>query len=300
MNDAFPAGVALVAGGLATLNPCAFPLLPAFLSLYVGAGEQQLPRAPNRMAQGLLVGLLVAVGFMGVFAVVGLPVAYGVALVADAVPWMGMTVGLGLLALGGLGLAGVRVGVAVANPVRPGHDRRLRTMLIFGAGYGIASLGCTLPVFLTLLASAAGTAGAAGSVAVFAAFGSGMALVLMALGVAAALLDQGLTRALRRLLPHMHRIAAGLLMIAGAYLTYYWARVQLGPAATLASDPLVGLVTKFTARLMLLASSAGLLIVAGAALLVVSAVTVSWLRMRRQRTGTGTATVAQGGSSRER
>jgi cytochrome c biogenesis protein CcdA len=300
VNDAFPAGIALVAGGLATLNPCAFPLLPAFLSLYVGADDQQLPRAPNRIAQGLLVGLLVVGGFLGVFAVVGLPVAYGVTVVADAVPWMGMAVGLGLLTLGGLELAGRRIGVAVANPVRPDHDRRLRTMLVFGAGYGIASLGCTLPVFLTLLASAAGTGGAAGSVAVFAAFGSGMALVLMALGVAAALLDQGLTRGLRRLLPHMHRIAAGLLIIAGAYLTYYWARVHLGPAATLASDPLVGLVTKFTARLMLLTSSAGLLIVAGAALVVVTAVTVTWLRARRQRTGTGAGTFAQEGSSRER
>ncbi len=122
----------------------------------------------------------------------------------------------------------------------------------------------------------------------------------MALGVAAALLDQRLARGLRWLLPHMHRIAAGLLMIAGAYLTYYWARVRLGPTATLASDPLVGLVTKFTARLTLLASSAGLPIVVGAALVVVTALTVTWLRARRRRTGTGAATVVQKGSSRER
>lgn len=53
------------------------PLLPAFLSFYVGADEEYLPPAPARVAQGLLVGFLVSTGFLGVFAVVGLPISYG-------------------------------------------------------------------------------------------------------------------------------------------------------------------------------------------------------------------------------
>src|SRR5438876_8125830 len=43
--NAVPASVALVAGGLAVINPCGFPLLPAFLSFYLGADEHELPRA---------------------------------------------------------------------------------------------------------------------------------------------------------------------------------------------------------------------------------------------------------------
>ena len=56
-----PISIAFVAGGLATLNPCGFPLLPAFLSFYAGADEARLPRAPSRVLQGLFVGLLVTV-----------------------------------------------------------------------------------------------------------------------------------------------------------------------------------------------------------------------------------------------
>src|SRR5205823_1067312 len=73
--NAVPVSVALVAGGLAVVNPCGFPLLPAFLSFYLGADEQTLPRAPTRILQGLLVGGLVAAGFLGLFALVGLPVS---------------------------------------------------------------------------------------------------------------------------------------------------------------------------------------------------------------------------------
>ena len=50
-----PIALALVAGGFATLNPCGFALLPALLSFYVGAEEEDLPRAPTRALQGVLV-----------------------------------------------------------------------------------------------------------------------------------------------------------------------------------------------------------------------------------------------------
>src|SRR2546421_7554708 len=105
-----PVSIALVSGGLAVVNPCGFPLLPAFLSFYLGAEERQLPRAGTRLLQGLVVGGLVTVGFLGLFAVVSLPVSFGVGLVARAVPWAGLTTGA-LLTLAGLAaLSGRRVG----------------------------------------------------------------------------------------------------------------------------------------------------------------------------------------------
>src|SRR5204862_2688084 len=84
--NAVPVSVALAAGGLAVINPCGFPLLPAFLSFYLGADEHELPRAPTRILQGLLVGALVSIGFLGLFALASLPVSFGVALVARAIP----------------------------------------------------------------------------------------------------------------------------------------------------------------------------------------------------------------------
>jgi cytochrome c biogenesis protein CcdA len=96
-----PVSIALVAGGLAVVNPCGFPLLPAFLSFYLGADDRRLPSAPTRVLQGLLVGALVAAGFLGFFALVGLPVSYGVGAIARAVPWAGLVTGAAL-ALAGL------------------------------------------------------------------------------------------------------------------------------------------------------------------------------------------------------
>jgi cytochrome c-type biogenesis protein len=260
------------------VNPCGFPLLPAFLSFYVGADERALPRASTRVAQGLAVGLLVTVGFLGVFALVGLPVTYGASVVADAVPWTGLAVGGLLVAAGAVLIAGRHIGTRIPGRSLAPQGRGAGALLLFGAGYGVASLACTLPVFLTVLgASLAGTA----PLFAFAAFGAGMAIVLMSLSLAAALLRQGIARFLRGLLPYMERIAGALLVVAGAYLVYYWARIEFGPSETLADDPLVGFVTRFTAELQNAAEGRAALVLLTAALVVgLAAATVAVRRAR--------------------
>lgn len=299
MTGEVPLSIALVAGGLATLNPCGFPLLPAFLSFYVGAEEGRLPRAPSRIAQGLLVGLLVTAGFVAVFAAVGLPITYGADAVADAVPWAGLAIGV-VLALAGLAaLAGRRVSLRIANPFRVDREPGLATMVLFGAGYAVASLGCTLPLFLALLGASLGAGGTGQTAGVFAAYAVGMGAVLMALSLAAALAREGLAHGLRRLLPHMSRIAGALLVVAGGYLVYYWLRLELGPSATLADDPVVGFVMRFTGRLQALAHGQGRAVVITAASIVALALVAGlWQlaggRARRRALEDGTAVGKEG------
>lgn len=283
MTGGVPLTIALVAGGLSTLNPCSFPLLPAFLSFYVGADEQRLPRAASRAPQGLLVGLSVTLGYLAVFALVSLPITYGVRIVADALPWLGAAIGILLAGAGLLALAGRSVSFSPALRAPFVRKRGLETMVLFGAAYGTASLGCALPLFLALVGSSLSAQGDGGAVAVFLAFAAGIALMLTAVSVAAALAREGLAGRLRRLVPYVTRASGALLVLAGGYLTYYWLRLELGPNATLADDPIVGFGTRFTARLQALAAGEGELVVISAALMVLLAVAWAALSKRRDR-----------------
>jgi cytochrome c-type biogenesis protein len=272
-----PLSLALVAGGLSVLNPCGFPLLPAFLSFYLGADEEQLPPAPTRVLQGLVVGGLVTIGFLGLFAVVGLPISLGVSALSDAVPWAGIVTGVVLVVVGLFALADFRIPVPLQLRMPVVRERRAGAMLLFGVGYGAASLGCTLPLFLTLVGASVGGA----NVTAFVAYGAGMALVLMAISVLVALLRDGVARAVRPVLPYLGRISGVLLVAAGLYLVYYWARLEFGDTATVADDPIVSFGVRFSARLRDLADGSGTAVIVGAAAVVLLAA-VGGLWQRRQ------------------
>jgi cytochrome c-type biogenesis protein len=77
-----------------------------------------------------------------------LPVSYGVGAIARAVPWAGFATGAALAFAGLLTLLGRHLRLPTQPRVRARRERRLGAMLLFGIGYGAASLGCTLPLFL--------------------------------------------------------------------------------------------------------------------------------------------------------
>jgi cytochrome c-type biogenesis protein len=292
MSNSIPFSIALTAGGLAVVNPCAFPLLPAFLSFYLGTDEERLPAAPTRAVQGLIVGALVAAGFLVVFAAVGLPLSLGLSAIADAVPWLGLATGAALACAGVLALVGISVHLPARLQLRPrrvGRSRTVGAMLLFGVGYGAASLGCTLPIFLALVGASLGAA----KLTIFTAYAAGMTLVLMALAVTVAFTRQGIARFLRRLLPHIGRLAGLLLVASGGYLVYYWYRLRFGNQLTLADDPVVGFASRYSGQLESFARQHGTPFIAVAAAAVVLALLLGLRQHWRTAARTSSGTVPE-------
>jgi cytochrome c-type biogenesis protein len=276
-----PLGLALIAGGLSTLNPCGFALLPALLSFYVGAEEKDLPRAPTRLLQALLVGAVVSAGFLAVFSVVGLPITLGARRVTDAIPWAGIALGVVMAVVGAAVFFGKRVSLSIRHSMVATRERRPKAMFLFGAGYGIASLGCTLPVFLALIGASLASRGTLAGLAIFGAYALGMAIVLTALSLGAASLRIGLANRMGRLIPHMGRISGALLFLVGSYLAYYWSRARFAAPGTTSDDPLVGFVQAFTNRVQVWAASGGgRWLILGAGVAVASAAVIAYWKPR--------------------
>ena len=68
-----PLGFAFAAGMVSAVNPCGFAMLPAYLGLYLGSGDQNRPENNplRQVAQALLIGLSVAAGFVVLFGLAG-------------------------------------------------------------------------------------------------------------------------------------------------------------------------------------------------------------------------------------
>lgn len=216
---------AFSAGMVATVNPCGFAMLPAFVAYYLGGGQAAVESDGQRLWRALQVSLALAAGFVLLFAVVGGVIALGGRAVIRAMPWLGLTVGVGLVALGLAMLKGwepwQRI-VGYLPTVRAPRGRSVGDVFLFGLAYGVASLSCTLPVFLVVVGSAVTAAGAAGGLAQFTSYGLGMASVLTAVTLGATFFHDAVARFLRQLLPYMHQVSAVFVTLAGGYLIYYW------------------------------------------------------------------------------
>ena len=114
------------------------------------------------------------------------------------------------------------VGVLAASASRSRRQRNLGNAFVFGIGYAVGSLSCTLPIFLVVVGGALGAAGFLASFSQFVAFALGMGVVVIAITIGAAIFRDGVARFLRGVLPHVHRASSLFLVGAGGYLIYYW------------------------------------------------------------------------------
>ncbi|HEX4905814.1 MAG TPA: cytochrome c biogenesis CcdA family protein [Acidimicrobiales bacterium] len=219
MIDA-PFAYAFTCGLVAAVNPCGFPMLPAYLSYFIGLDDEGTDRG-GRVLRAIASAGAVSLGFLAVFATLGIPINAGVTAIYEVMPWLTIVIGALLIALGVAMLAGWKPIVLLPRLDRGGRSRRFGSMVLFGVSYAIASLGCTLPVFLIVVAGTVERSNPLSGALAFLTYCLGMTVVLMTVSVAIALARDGLVRRLRELTRFVDRASGALLVAVGAYLIWY-------------------------------------------------------------------------------
>ncbi|MGI9595817.1 MAG: cytochrome c biogenesis CcdA family protein [Acidimicrobiales bacterium] len=228
-----PLGLAFAAGLVATLNPCGFAMLPAYLSYFMGLDDRSQEAAADEpdgddsgrggaIAESLRVGGIVSLGFLVVFGVTGLLINIGVRSIIDWIPYMALVIGLVMIVLGVAMFRGYQLNIGFLKVRGGGTSRDGKSIFGFGVSYALASLSCTLPVFLSVVVgSIAGTNFISGFLT-YIAYGLGMSALLMAVTLAVAFAKQRVVRGLRMMLRYVQKISASFLVIAGIYITWFW------------------------------------------------------------------------------
>ena len=229
-NVGIKLGFAYAVGAASAVNPCGFAMLPAYLGLYVSGGSQDEDRRNlvKLVGKAIMVGLSVSVGFVALFGAVGLILAFGSqAVVVAALPWVGLTVGILLIGAGAYMAGGGKIYTSLAQraAARIGDPGQLNVpgYALFGVSYGLASLSCTLPLFLAVLGVGAGlSSGFLETLGQFLLYAAGMGSVIMALTLGMAVARSVLVRWMRAALPYVGVVGAWLMVVAGTYIVFYW------------------------------------------------------------------------------
>ena len=144
-------------------------MLPAYLSYFMGLEEDQTSRS-RAMRSALAVGAVVSTGFLVVFGLAGLLITAGFRFVIGAIPWFAVVVGVGSSPWGLRCSSGREMTIGLPRARRAASGRRYRSVFLFGVSYAVASLSCTLPVFLTVVATQVTRGSFASGVATFLAY----------------------------------------------------------------------------------------------------------------------------------
>lgn len=269
--------LALAAGMLGAVNPCGFALLPAYLSVLLVSDSASPRRAVLR---ALRCTLALTLGYVVVFGAFGLVLTPVAAELQPRLPWLTVVLGLLLAGLGvrlTLGFSLPTLGVRA--PVLTGSTW---SMVVFGAAYAIASLGCAVGPFLALVATSLRASTLLSGLGLFLAYALGMGLVVGVTAVAVALLRSSLITRARPMLAVVPRLGGAILVLSGLYVAYYgWYELRLTRNLRLAGrDPVVAFASDVQQRVAGWVDAAGPVPLAVALTLLLVAVVVS----RRGRT----------------
>lgn len=236
-----PLGYAFGAGMVSAVNPCGFAMLPAYLGLFLGSRDLVTVSSSggyvadtavanvdvaSQVARAVLVTAAVTAGFVLLFGGVGILISAAGQLIVSLVPWIALGIGGVLVLLGISMLLGrhvstdfaARIAARIGNPGTVG----LKGFFVFGVAYAVASLSCTLPIFLTVVGGSLAVSSFGPSVVQFISYALGMGLIVLLLTIGIAVFKGAVVAMLRQAVPYVERVSAALLIVAGTYIVYYW------------------------------------------------------------------------------
>lgn len=269
-----PFALAFTAGLVATVNPCGIAMLPVYLSYFLGTDAEEPRSGAGTVGRALTIGAVVSLGFLLVFGAAGALLTVGVREVVGVMPWAALVVGAAIALLGVAMLFGFELAVDLPKLGRGGGGRGYGAAFTFGISYAVASLSCTLPIFLAVVAGTIPTLSLAAGIATFVVYGLGMSLVLLVLTLGIALGQRSIVRRVRASAQYVNRVAGGILVVAGGYIVYFWSSNLAGGGLT-QSDPVV-FVERLSSRLTNAIGGAPVLLGVGLASVVVAALVYAW------------------------
>ena len=244
---AFP----LAAGLIAAFNPCGFAMLPAYLSYFLGLESDNSDEREVGILNGLKVSLTLSLGFVFVFAIIGI-------LTNTIISEASIEKQAGYITLG-IGIILVLVGVAMVAGYHPvlnvprihmgTSNRQLPSIFLFGISYAFVSIGCSAPIFFLTVGGSFSRDGIINGSAVFISYALGMSIVITVLTIGISIARSSITEKYKSIMKYLNPISGIFLSISGFFLSAYgWWEIQVS-RGNYGTNPLVDLSLRGSGRL---------------------------------------------------
>ncbi len=224
--------LAVITGIASFFSPCAFPLLPSYLSFYATAGRDG--NLTGERGRALSLGLAAAAGVVTFTLILGAIIGLLGAGTAKAlsisgpetsqfVRWFRGGVGVILVALGAAQWFNVTLKPGLADSLawrtRPNRGGKggATSLYFYGLGYNAAGMGCTGPILAGLTVFAFSTGGFSAALTAFVIFALTMGGLMLLISGLVATSQETLIRRLKASTPRIKQVTSILLVLVGLF-----------------------------------------------------------------------------------
>jgi cytochrome c-type biogenesis protein len=250
--------LAAVAGVSTFFSPCAFPMFPGYMGLFLRLNTGTNDPAPSSaeekykgaLRRALSAGSITALGMIIVFLIIGVALVFAANLIGGNIQDLLLVVGIILVALGALlftdlqywrvitplqGLWHRMTGKdtsapAVAAPVATPSEGKAFYLKLFGygMGYAAAAAGCVFPVILSAIVAGMALGLLDGIINILI-YSLTAALLMIAVTVILGVAGARYVNQLKAYTPVIKKVSAAVLVIVGIYLIYFFYTAWVHP-----------------------------------------------------------------------
>ena len=225
--DIFNLGYSFIAGVLAAINPCGIVMLPAYLSLYVYSNSDDNDiTTSKKIRNSLNIILFVGVGFVALFSLSAIIVSLSSELIGDLIPFLSILLSMLILYFGIGELKGEQIFSSKISSLssKIGNPKNTNPIgfILFGVSYGLASVGCALPIFISVVTKSINAQSNQRIFLDFISYSLGM-LSVIAILTAATFISINSTKKLNNFFRKWSYLVFGIfLTFAGIFMLSYW------------------------------------------------------------------------------
>ncbi len=213
-----PSGLTFIftAGVFALFSPCGFPMLPGYISYYMGT--------KTSLGRAIPGGIACTLGLVTIFSIIGaLATALG-GLLSVYIPLLEIVAGIFTIFLGIIIMFELKYPI-FGLPIKAPKQKGFIGLFLYGIAYGMATLGCSAPIFFSILSYAIAAGSILQGIVTFIVYAIGMGLPLLIVTVLIVKTKKFILTRIVRLIPLIQKISGMVLVFIGIYLIYFYITV---------------------------------------------------------------------------
>jgi cytochrome c-type biogenesis protein len=213
-----PSGLTFIftAGVFALFSPCGFPMLPGYISYYLGT--------KTSLGRAIPGGIACTLGLVTIFSIMGAIATTLGSILSVYIPLLEIVAGLFTIFLGVIIMFELKNPI-FGLPIKAPKQKGFIGLFLYGIAYGMATLGCSAPIFFSILSYAIATGSVLQGIITFIIYALGMGLPLILITVLIVETKKFILERIVRLTPLIQKISGVVLIFIGIYLIHFYLTV---------------------------------------------------------------------------